>query len=545
MSKEVSGAVLDQCAPPFTEQLKAGSDSTTHAPTTRVTKRGYAPYLMFTVLASLYFLPFMRLLLQQAPEGILVYGAERIVHGQVFARDFFEVQGPASFYWLAFFFKLFGITFAATRICLFVTSLGTGLAMYFLSRRICGQYQALPCILLAGTYFGALWPSISHHVDSNCFALLSIACMILWQDRRKIGLLVAAGALAAATTCALQQKGILLLLALLAWLWMEHRRRSTPLSSLGAVAAGYGSVLALMVVYFWSQHALWDLFYANVVWPLGNYSAANVVPFAHGLISHCWDHFVIAEGFYWTIVASVLITPFLFIAALPALLPALAVRYRTSPGRPEIVLYWLCGCGMWLSEIHRKDIFHLVFGSPLLIILCIYYLGRYRAKVADLALQVLAISAVCLAAFNLFLVLAARPLATRVGTVALLRDAPVLRVLDDKVAPGEEVFAYPYCPMYNFLSATTNPTRYSVLLYNYNTPSQFEEVVQVLEKRRVRYVLWDTHFQAKELAALFPASTRVAPGTLIIEPYLESHYKVVWADADTRLLERKTDGAAR
>ena len=553
MSKEISAAVLDQCAGPSADQLKAGSDSTTHVPKdapphasmTRVTRQGYAPYLMFTVLAGLYFLPFMRILLQQAPEGILVYGAVRIAHGQVFARDFFEVQGPASFYWLALFFKLFGVTFAATRICLFVTSLGTGLAMYFLSRRICGQYQALPCILLAGTYFGALWPSISHHVDSNCFALLSIACMIFWQDRRKIGLLVAAGALAAVTTCALQQKGILLLFALLVWLWMQHRRGSTLLSSLGAVAAGYSSVLAFMVVYFWSQHALWDLFYANVVWPLGNYSAANVVPYAHGLIRNCWDHLVIANGFHWTILASVLITPFLFVAALPVLLPALAARYRKSLGRPEIVLYWLCGCGMWLSEIHRKDIFHLVFGSPLLIILCIYYLGRYRAKVADLALQVLAISAVCLAAFNLFLVLAARPLATRVGTVALLKDAPALRALDDKVAPGEEVFAYPYCPMYNFLSATTNPTRYSVLLYNYNTPSQFEEVVRNLEERRVKYVLWDTHFQSKELAALFPASAQVAPGTLIIEPYLQSHYKVIWADADTRLLERETDRAAR
>jgi hypothetical protein len=199
---------------------------------------------------------------------------------------------------------------------------------------------------------------------------------------------------------------------------------------------------------------------------------------------------------------------------------------------------------LWLGEIHRKDIFHLVFGSPLLIILSIYYLEQYRAKVAELALQVLALSAACLAAFNLFLVLSARPLATRVGTIALFKNVPVLSVLDDKVAPGEEIFAYPYCPMYYFLSATTNPTRYGGLLYNFNTPSQFEEVVRVLEQHRVRYVLWDTHFQAKEVAALFPASAHISPGALIIEPYLESHYKVVWADADTRLMERLGEGHA-
>jgi hypothetical protein len=488
----------------------------------------------------------MRLLLQTPPEGLLVYGAVRIVHGQVFARDFFEVVGPGTFYWLVLFFKLFGVTFVATRICLFVTSLGTGLAMYFLSRRICRQYQILPCILLAGTYFGILWPAISHHADSNCFALLSIVCMTVWQDRRKDGLLFAAGALAGATTCFLQQKGLLLLLALLVWLWVQRRRRSTSLSLLGAVTGGYMSVVGLMLVYFWSQHALRDLIYANVVWPSGHYNAVNVVPYAQGMIRGCWDHFVIAKsGFRWTIVtAAVLITPFLFVAALPALLPALAARYMRNAPRPEIALYWLCGWALWLSEIHRKDIGHLVFGSPLLVILCVYYLEQYRAKVAGLALQALAISAACLACFNLFLALSARPLATRVGTVAVFKNVPALALLDDKVAPGEEIFAYPYCPIYYFLSATTNPTRYGGLVYNFNTPSQFEEVVGVLEQRRVKYVLWDTHFQAKEVAALFPASARAAPGALIIEPYLESHYKVVWADADTRLMERKGEGHA-
>ena len=52
-------------------------------------------------------------------------GAVRILHGQVFARDFFEVMGPGTFYLLAAFFKLFGATFLAVRIWLFVTSLGT------------------------------------------------------------------------------------------------------------------------------------------------------------------------------------------------------------------------------------------------------------------------------------------------------------------------------------------------------------------------------------------------------------------------------------
>jgi hypothetical protein len=540
------GAGLDQSAPSDTGQLEVINAPSMHARMAKDPGRPYIPYLIFAFCAGLYFLPFMRILLQMTDEGLLVYGAVRIVHGQVFARDFFEVVGPGTFYWLALFFKLFGISFVTERACLFVTSLATALTLYFLSRRICRQYQILPCILLAGTYFGSSWPAISHHVDSNCVALLSIACMTVWQDRRRGGLLFAAGGLAGATTCFLQPEGLLLLPALLVWLWMQRQRRSTSLSSLGIVAGGYMSVVGLMLVYFWSQHALWDLTYANVVWPSEHYSAVNVVPYAQGLIRDCWDHLVIGKtASYWAIVtAAVLITPFVFVAALPALLPMLCTRHRKNTVRPEIVLYWLCGWALWLSEIHRKDIFHLVFGSPMLIVLCIYYLQQHRATVAGLALQILAICAASLAGFNLLLVLSSHPIVTRVGSVAVFKNIPLLALLDDKVAPGEEIYAYPYCPMYYFLSASQNPTRYGALVYGFNTPSQFEEVIRVLNQRRTRYVLWDTNFETKTVAAAFPASARMPPGGFIIEPYLESHYKLVKEEDGVRLLERKDRGQA-
>src|SRR5215469_13990204 len=156
----------------------------------------FRSYLPFALCACLYILPFMRLFQFGTDEGTLDYGAVRVFHGQVFARDFFEVIGPGTFYWLAAFFKLFGISFLATRICLFLTSLGTALLMYFLSLRVCRGHQILPCILLAGTYFGGLWPAISHHVDSNFFAMLAVASMVLWYDLRSDSLLVAAGVLA-------------------------------------------------------------------------------------------------------------------------------------------------------------------------------------------------------------------------------------------------------------------------------------------------------------------------------------------------------------
>lgn len=516
--------------------------STIEAPTREASAQKNVRYLVFILCSTLYLLPFMRFLLQGTDEGTLVYGAVRIVHGQAFARDFFEIIGPGTFYWLAAFFKVFGVTFAASRICLFLTSLGTGVLMYFLSRKVCRRYQVLPCILLGATYFGMLWPSISHHVDSNFFALLSVACVVLWQERRKDILLISAGVWAGTTMSVYQPKGLLLLLSILLWLWMQYRRRLISIFPFILVIGGCCSVIGVVLVYFWSQDSLWHLVYVNFVWPR-RYGLVNVVPYGQGIIHYYWDQWVIPKGaLNWTIgMATVLITPFLFIATLPALLVILSARCKWNTLRPEVLLLWLCGWALWLSELHRKDIHHLVFGSPLLIILCVHLLGERREKIADLTLQILSISAGFLACFNLFMVLAAHTLTTRVGSVAVFKSDPVLTFLNDHVTPGEDIFVYPYNPMYYFLSATSNPTRYSILIRNYNTRSQFEEVIRDIDEHQVKYVVWDTSFAARA-AVFFPGSKSTRTEDLVVEPYLESHYKLVQESSGICLMERMGEG---
>jgi hypothetical protein len=512
----------------------------TRASEAKSTAKRSLSYLLFTLCVGLYLLPFMRVLLQGTDEGLLFYGAVRVANGQVFARDFFEIVGPGTFYWLAMFFKMFGVTFMAAHFCLFLTSLGTGLLMYFLSRRVCRRYQALPCVILAGTSFGMMWPTISHHADSSFFALLTVAFIILWLDKRAGLLLFAAGGLAGITTFFLQPKGVLLLAALLLWLWLQLRRRSASILEVGWLIAGYGGVVAIVLVYFWNQHALWDLFNANVLFPSRYYSEVNTVPYAQGIQDY-WHNWT-GSGMRWMdVVAVVLITPFLFVAVLPGLLPALGVLKAKRFSKPEITLYWMCGLALWLAEYHRKDIYHLVFGSPLLIILCVFYLQEYGAKTADAALQILAIGSTSLAAFNLFLVLSAESTTTRVGSVAMFRKDPMLTQVEGRVAPGEEIFVYPSDPIYYFLTETRNPIRYSGLMYNYNSREEFEEVVQILDRHRIKYVVWDSEFMDRDLKMFFPSAKPMRPDELIVEPYLESHYKTVWRDGGTLLMERKSD----
>ena len=121
------------------------------------------------------------------------------------------------------------------------------------------------------------------------------------------------------------------------------------------MAAGYTSVVALMLVYFWTQHALWDLFYANVIWPTQHYSAVNVVPYAQGIIRGCWDHFVIAKS-RLSLDHRHRVRPdrrpSSLSRLLPALLPALAarsIRNRRSAGNCTLLAVWNCIVALGVS----------------------------------------------------------------------------------------------------------------------------------------------------------------------------------------------------
>jgi hypothetical protein len=499
-------------------------------------------YLIFSLCAALYLLPFMRFMFLGSDEGTLLVGAARVAHGQVFARDFFELMGPGTFYWLAAFFKTFGIDILARSICLFVASFGTALAMFFLGRQVCASRSKLPLLILAGCYFGAAWPGISHHVDSNFFGLAAVACVMLWHRRRNNILLLLAGILAGITTCVFQPKGLLIQCAFLLWLWIDSRRLKPPLAALAILTTGYAAILAMALLYFWSQGALGSLIYANFTFVSQHYSSVNHVAYAQGILKDYWFFWIaVFGGSVWAVaLAAVLIVPLLFVAALPLIALLMAARYPWKSVTPEILLCSLAGAAAFAAEMHRKDIYHLVFGAPLLILLCIHVLSRSHTRLAKASLRILAVSSVCLMSYNWLIVAAAsHPTPSRAGTVRLFGSDPVLKYLLEHSASGEDIFVYPYSPTYYFLSATTNPTRYSILMYNYNLPSQFHEVVAELEQKHVRLVVWDTGFNAKVNVQVFPGNLPANPADLIVEPYLASHYRVLQQYGDIQILERK------
>src|SRR5260370_16558593 len=63
-------------------------------------------YFKLAVCSILYFVPLLRVSHTGDDDGTLITAAARVAEGQIPFRDFVEVMGPGTFYWLAFFFKV-------------------------------------------------------------------------------------------------------------------------------------------------------------------------------------------------------------------------------------------------------------------------------------------------------------------------------------------------------------------------------------------------------------------------------------------------------
>jgi hypothetical protein len=184
------------------------------------------------------------------------------------------------------------------------------------------------------------------------------------------------------------------------------------------------------------------------------------------------------------------------------------------------------------------DIYHLAFGCPLLLVVCVGLLGEHEARFVRWALQLVAITAACLMTINLLQAVTARTVSTRVGPIGVLRPEPLLEFVDAHSKSGEEVFFYPYCPDYYFLTATKNPTRFSILVYDYNTAAEFQDVVHTLEQRRVKWVIWDGSLDDHTFKTVFPGVSPLPAKAQIIEPYLQSRYKQIASMEGFRILLR-------
>ena len=519
--------------------------------------RGDPGTILLLVLSSAYLFPFLRILWPIGDEGVVVYGAQLVTQGRVPYRDFFvENSGPASFYMLALFFKMFGTNWFAERLALLVVGVLTSALIFWMTKRVYrGPLAVLPAVIILMVCV-PIWPAASYHLDSNLWALVATAAFMLWQDTCRKWYLALSGALAGLTSCCMPQKGFLLLTGLLIAWWGIRRMRNSgaPLPREAALMlGGYATVGVVVLGLFWRANALSALIYDTVVWPSSNYLSVYRVPYAFSF-STLWNAWgELTKAFLPPAIAPVfhagMMVPMLIIVTLPAVVVLLAGGAWIIDGAESKVFgqamlpFWTAGIGLWLAEVHRPDWVHLIFASPLLLT-AVFLAWSLRlesaASLRNWSFAAVAVCSVFWGASHLLLTTGAQTrINTRRGTIYAFHPDDALTFLNQQVARGEPVFVYPYCPMYYFLADVQNPSQHGILVYGNHTADHFHEAISALDSKQVRYILWDTFVEDKNMKRWSPSYKSPPPEKHWMENYIQAHYELVDVKNGFRIMRRK------
>ena len=509
-------------------------------------------YFWVAAVATAYLYLFVRVQWRIGDEGDMLNGALAVTEGRVPYRDFYDLRGPLSFYWLGLFFKTFGATWQVARLHLLLTGTLTSLLVYHLTRRVSrGAGALLPCALVTVLSI-PIWTASHHHWDSNLFALAATAAFFYWLDHGKSRWLFATGVLAGLTSCFIYQKGGLLLASFVAVMCVSRLYSRTPVNlarGICTIVAGYGVVGLVVLAWFFRLGALHDFFDATIRSPLNTYVDANRLPYAYHLLLNALafaplDLFPRAVALA---VAVLLTVPFLLIAALPfVVIVLLGVRILTVPAtvfRLPIIAYCLVGFALWFSEFHRRDVMHLIYGCPMLLIAAwLLWDSADRRRVVKIVVPAMIAIPLLLVATNrgLYAASANAHVLTRRGAIVLPQDDAALRfLLSDEVARGDYVFVYPYYATYYFLADVRNPTRFGEMMYGPGAKPLFDEAIAAIEAKQVKYVLWDTVVAGDNMKTWFPAYQQPPENERWMELYFQTHYEQFAVMNGFRILRRR------
>jgi hypothetical protein len=442
-------------------------------------------------------------------EALLLYEAKRILSGDVPYRDFFEIIAPGTLYVFAGAFSLFGVSMGTARVVMAIVHLLIEWLVYVACRRAGVRPELAFTAALGHLTIGhALIPIASAHWFGTLLMMLSLVlCLGVPQRRHWLAVGVVSGLLIVFQ----HQKGavigagtaiVLVLDAVLdrgvAAPW--KRRLLTDLS-------GYAGGAALVIVPVFGILLFTagprPLFDALVRFPLGNYRGYKLHQLPWGFA--VWP----AIGHLFWVAHLLVRLPYL--AAISLLRGLWQWTVRRDRRRAHVLLV----LGVYLaaaafSILYNPDLPHLA------LIACVGLVAAAETIEAGLRIAVriapleraagVAIAAVLVVLMSYQLTLnrdsrqANYPVRaeTPFGTVDVA-DPTELLLLDtlrQRLAeePTRELFSYPYYSSAYLLTPADNPTRFQILVPGYNSPEQFDEVVGVLESRRVPYIVVLTYW---------------------------------------------------
>jgi len=465
-------------------------------------------------------------LLAYGDQSVYLLNATRMLQGQVIYRDFFEFTPPGTESVYTALFHGFGVrAWIPQAMLVFLGVALTWLSVYVSKSLMKGPVVFLPGLLFVTLVFrNAL--DASHHWYAVLAAIGALAVLIEARSLRRVAF---AGVLCGLATWFTQIHGLACLLGFGLFLCWENRRTARPRRSLVktevSLLGGFLAGIVLLDAPFAFRAGLSRFLFCTLVFPLKYYSAGRYNTWRAYMAElppiHSWLDLVRAG-------------PFLFVyLAVPLVYLLFLVRYwgtsTAQPGEPweRLMLVNIAGLFLFASVAAAPSYLRMcVVSLPALIVLV--WLVSRSGRPERLILSGLWLVALTLAV--------AEPIARQrhwrgyldlpTGRTAFLDPVPYekYRWISERTHSSEPLFGD---QLVSFALGLRDPAEIAFITPDdYTRPEQVTNLIQALERERVRYVLWYPDLDSPPSAA----GDHLEP----LRAYLRGRYHIarVFADGD-------------
>lgn len=452
-----------------------------------------------------YLLAFPRVL-GRTDESVVLFGAKRVLQGQVMYKDFFEFIMPGSFYFFAALFAATGPSLLAARVAMAAANAVSCVLLYQLARRVAAVPEACVAVILFATTCLPIWPYASPHWLSTTLCLATAAALLStrWEEATRLRPAIV-GALAGLTFCVQQQRGVFLGLWVMSAIVAQEY--AAPVGDrwrrcrcqLAWVAAGWFAVTVTVLGYSAWRASIGQVVYATFTFVFDNYYGKVHGPQIQGRTS--WAGVCMLCGEFLSYAWWRMLRSFPLILLIEALTLAWAVRRRGLHSELMRGCLLLLAVLMSLAILYYPDFIHVAFIAPFALIVAarlaygvrsmlFWQRWNFLRAVPGLALAAGVLAATAKGWTNLEYAFRQAPerFESAVGTLrGTAADRQLLegvrQVLRDERSDHHTLFSYPADAWLYLAAPAENPTPFAILYPGYNSAEQFHTVIDALQKQ--------------------------------------------------------------
>ncbi len=379
-------------------------------------------------------------------EGVVLEGAWNLINNRELYFDFFEFIPPGSFYAVFFIWKIFGVYYLVAKFLAIITIFLTSVGIYKISRHIVdNDWVYLPPFIFIFSSFS--WPIVNHNVFNLFFVVWAVYFFIKSLFGYPVKHIVISGFFSGLAVIFLQQRGVVLLLAALLYLFILFIKEKKYIW-LKLCFYYLFSALPLVALLFikWPARLLYK---SLIEFPLFNYTEVNKV------------------------------SVYLFLLYLVILF--LAIWWFRKNKSKEIWFLFLLQLVLLVSALPRPDYYHIyLIIFPLYAIFPLMFgrmhgLNHYFRRVLYFGVSI-AIFLIILPSL-VFVLITCPPFSS-------IKDNEVLSYVKDNCPGKEDLYAGPFIPGLYFEARKLNVIPYSFLITNHQTPEQFLEAKNLLTEHK-------------------------------------------------------------